>query len=895
VSRRGILLVLCCLTASFGAAGENRLRNPSFETDADRDGQPDHWAAEGDRDTVEQTLRLDTGRDGRRCARLACTRFRKENPASHAMVCQLGIPVQRGKVYRVSLWVRAEGIVGEMVSVALSDTETWQSCGLQDGFLATREWVRHEFHFRAERTCGQGSRFQIWFASTGTLWLDDVEFVETGEELYRPGHSIPADDRTNRVPNASFECGTGGWGSAEWDKTAHWGGSMNRLFGTLDTEYARHGRQSLRIHLSPENQPVSYFDYFEMHRVAIRAPLTANIGWIEVEPEKPYALSAYLKAAKEGTPARLAVREFQGGHHDKAVRVGTDWQRHALRFRPSKKWCYVLAGPDLRESEEQEATVWVDAVQLERGTAPTPFQPRSPVELALATEPEGRFVGDWERPPGMRVNLSKAGDARPAELAVRVTDIFDHEVLRLPLAQVSRFGEHRLDVFGNGARGYYRVQATLDATGAKQHQSIRLALVPPRAGADSRFGVNHAYPWPHLLDLCRKAGLTWVRDWSLKWHDIEPEKGRFTFEEADQQIDRVLDRGLRVLAMVPFPSSRWASTADAKLKARTDYRGRCETVAMAPRDAAEFENFVFRTVSHYKGRIRWWQVFNEPVFTTYSLPRKHGYTGKDYARWTQAFVRAARRADPNCKILAGIGYVREGQILEDWEQFLAAGGAKGVDAVDIHHYPRLRPPEFIEPLLERLNALMDRHGGRKPIWCTEYGYYADDEPWAVPLPHHGFNRPLESEALQAAYAVRWASLLFANGVEKIFYHAGTCDGVNRDSLQGIFFEYGGQPHKVYAAQAVMAHLLTPSCRFVRRLHLGEGVRGYLFQDTGRAVAVVWAPKQVEATPVRIADARVELWDMAGRRRAAQEFTPRGMPAYLVGEGLSAKELAAALR
>ncbi len=82
---------------------------------------------------------------------------------------------------------------------------------------------------------------------------------------------------------------------------------------------------------------------------------------------------------------------------------------------------------------------------------------------------------------------------------------------------------------------------------------------------------------------------------------------------------------------------------------------------------------------------------------------------------------------------------------------------------------------------------------------------------------------------------------------------------------------------------------------MRTLFLGEGVRGYLFQDTGRAVAVAWAPSSVEAKPVRITDQRVELWDMAGRKRAAQEFTPRGMPAYLVGEGLSAKELAAALR
>lgn len=258
------LCLLLCLLAAAAAGGTNLVRNPSFEADGDRDGSPDHWAAAGDRQSVQQSLRLDKGRDGRRCARLTCTRFRGENPASHAMLCQLGVPVKRGTVYRVSLWARAEGIAADLVSVALSDTAAWQSCGLSDGFLPTTDWERYEFLFRAERDCAEKSRFQIWFNSTGTLWVDDVEFVAAGRELYRPGHIISARGKKNLVPNASFECRTGGWGSAEWDRAVHWGGRMNRLFGELEAAQAVHGKHSLRIQLSAKNQPVSYFDYFEL-------------------------------------------------------------------------------------------------------------------------------------------------------------------------------------------------------------------------------------------------------------------------------------------------------------------------------------------------------------------------------------------------------------------------------------------------------------------------------------------------------------------------------------------------------------------------------------------------------------------------------------------------------
>jgi hypothetical protein len=281
-------------------------------------------------------------------------------------------------------------------------------------------------------------------------------------------------------------------------------------------------------------------------------------------------------------------------------------------------------------------------------------------------------------------------------------------------------------------------------------------------------------------------------------------------------------------------------------------------------------------------------IWNKITFriASYSLPRKFGYGGADYARWTKVFAQSARRANPECRVLAGLGALSQGQIMEDWRQFIEAGGLEAVDAVDIHHYPGLRPPEYIEPALEQLVELMEKRGARRPLWLTEYGYYADDEPSSVPMPNSGFDILLADEQQQAAYVVRWTTIMLAGGVEKIFYHAGTCDAVDRDSLQGIFYEYAGCPHKIYAAQAVMAQLFTPSCRFVRRLDLGDAIRGYLFRDGDRTVATVWAPKSAGVGAVRLANDKLQLWDIMGRPQAARQFTPDGTPVYLIGEGLS---------
>jgi hypothetical protein len=625
---------LACLAAwaiaTAAPAETNLVDNPSFEEDADGDRVPDGWRFSGD-GNVAQKLTLDTGRDGRRCARLACTQFTAVGSASHAMLCQADVPVTRGKNYRVAFWARAEGIAGDVVSVALSDTSVWDNCGLQAAFAPAPDWKRYEFIFQATRDCPRASRFQIWFSSTGTLWMDDVEFVEGDRDLYRPGDVIPAAGNVNLVPNASFECGTAGWGSIALDRMVHWGGNMNRLFGEEDSSEAFHGRTSLKIALSPESRPVSYFDYYDLSRQPILAPMAANIGFLEVEPGKRHTLSVYMKADRAGTAAVLGIRQFQGGGFEEAVRLSTDWQRYTLKFTPASRWCYVMAGPDLRAKRDNSdvpdrATVWLDAVQLEEAETPSGFGTRRPVEFGIWTDQVGN-VFDWSDPLKFhfRVSADRPTENSQATIEFHLFDFFDREVwsdrkeVRLTEGEAGRGfrqeGELAVDQSPQ-LRGAMRLRAKLTVGNVVSEQSMRLAAIAVHSGDDSRFGMNHAYPWPHLLDLSRKAGLVWVRDWSCKWQEVEPERGRFDFAETDYQIDRPLDHGLRVLGLLPFPSAHWSSAAPADYDLRGGYVSQREHVAYASADEGAFANYVGKTVAHYADRVTWWQVFNEPVFTS---------------------------------------------------------------------------------------------------------------------------------------------------------------------------------------------------------------------------------------------------------------------------------------
>ena len=103
---------------------------------------------------------------------------------------------------------------------------------------------------------------------------------------------------------------------------------------------------------------------------------------------------------------------------------------------------------------------------------------------------------------------------------------------------------------------------------------------------------------------------------------------------------------------------------------------------------------------------------------------KH-YTQADYVALLQTAASAMRKSDPGCKVMGGIaGGPREGT-----KEVLAAGILKHVDIFNLHIYPGTRAPEKYAAEMDELLAAMDAHGGRKPIWMTEFSYYgADDLP-----------------------------------------------------------------------------------------------------------------------------------------------------------------------
>ena len=129
------LVFLVLNAAALGHAAEtNLVANGSFEQSQRKAGVPDDWSSAGN-PAIHQHLTLATGRDGKLCAKLACTEFNGDGPDFHAMICQTGkISVRQGQWYRISFWAKADGTKSGAVELALTNTRRWENAGLEEVF-----------------------------------------------------------------------------------------------------------------------------------------------------------------------------------------------------------------------------------------------------------------------------------------------------------------------------------------------------------------------------------------------------------------------------------------------------------------------------------------------------------------------------------------------------------------------------------------------------------------------------------------------------------------------------------------------------------------------------------------------------------------------------------------
>lgn len=273
------------------------------------------------------------------------------------------------------------------------------------------------------------------------------------------------------------------------------------------------------------------------------------------------------------------------------------------------------------------------------------------------------------------------------------------------------------------------------------------------------------------LRLLSSAGVKYLRR-DFLWHEIEPAKGNFDFSGYDRIVDEARNYGMEFIGLLAY-GNNWASEASKKCVES----GMSGCTNYPPDKPEDFGNFVFHTVSHFKDRVHFWEIWNEPnfginFFKPFSDPKK-------YSEILKAGYTSTKLADPRAIVSFGgvlmPDYEIEPSGIEFLQDVMKAMPEPGnyFDAFSFHPYmypyPPSIPPEqdsspsqgsIITMIDSVYKTITDLKISSMPLWITEIGWPTYESV---------------SETVQAAYLIRSLLLSLVKGIE-IYCWYTTYDG-----------------------------------------------------------------------------------------------------------------------
>lgn len=293
--------------------------------------------------------------------------------------------------------------------------------------------------------------------------------------------------------------------------------------------------------------------------------------------------------------------------------------------------------------------------------------------------------------------------------------------------------------------------------------------------------------WPIArIAQVRELGARTIRD-DLPWSKGEPQPGRYDFDsESARYIRTACAQGIDVLLMVK--------------PANPGYDG--GRTAHTPEAQAAFGRFVGALLDAFGDRcVRGVEIGNEINADGMDLPAGVD-RAQTYAGLLAAVHRSVKPAHSGVQILGGSTNVIGTGFLET---IFRAGGLADMDGVVVHPYRD--HPDGLDLELDRLRAAMQRAGGGKPIWATEFGSQFDD-PRAA-----------------ASFLLRATAMLSAAGVHAAYWY----DLVDEPAYRNIgLYDGAVQPKPAGRAMQLMLRDLLQHGAAVRQDMGDPNVFAYRF-------------------------------------------------------------------
>ncbi|MCC3371904.1 sugar-binding protein [Cohnella sp. REN36] len=529
----------------------------------------------------------------------------------------------------------------------------------------------------------------------------------------------------------------------------------------------------------------------------------------------------------------------------------------------------------------------------------------APIALPYVVDlqPAGNYTGIYttEEAPGLALSLD-AGAAAHAfriDYAVRRADGDKALVVSGTKSYALGADERLSDTLsfapGLSAVGTYDVSASFAVDGDDQPglaKAMRFAIAsraapvgPPDLDNESVFGLNthYALNWKDdIIDGARKLGARHHRSgivWETADRNAKDASGTkiYDYTESDALLNKLYGYGFNQITVLGIDKNAYYQNGTVNTAASLQAMG----------------DFVYRTVDRYKGKIRQWEMPNEPEI--FSKP----YIPEEFVQIQKTAYLNLKKADPDAMLLAGD---HTSSVLSVLPKELALGSYDYADAYSFHPYVYNSMPDgSLSKLIGGVKDLVNAYGGWKDYYLTEGGW---------PTAKAGY--PSVSEETQRDYIVRaFLNYMTMDQVKAYEYYNYKNDGTD-DRYYDIFWgitDNDGRPKLAYAAvNQLMTEL--DRARYVGTWDAGDpNVSVEVFLNGARPVVVAWRHVDAKDDPaVKPATSVVSLpFDAAGvtakdvngvalplaSANGASPLTVGSAPVYLTGVPASFVRQAAA--
>lgn len=659
----------------------------------------------------------------------------------------------------------------------------------------------------------------------------------------------------NILANGGFEVGMGhGWGLWERDE---WVASL------WDPSQAYEGTASARIPRWRELVSRGY----------------------RLRGNREYTLSAWVRTEGSGQ----VTLQVDGGNGlllppgqppavvlKKTFNTTTNWQRFSLS---GVLWDYPTGDYHVRIlcRENLGQYSWVDAVQLEEGGV-SDYSPATALEVGLVSGTAHNLYFDDEAIV-MQLRVSNSGNEDASvSIPYKVYDYLNEIVLEGSTnVTVSAAGHWSGNLDLNpGRRGAFRVLLWVDGVdGSREEVSFGVVPRPRTMGVDTNSSIGiHSEFTTRQFDALQRLGIKWNRASStsqaFRWNVIEPEQGQFVWSDDDMSL--AADYGLAVLAVLGVGWPAWADVGGLP-------------------DLDAWESFVENVVRHYKGDVKYWEIWNEPQYKLSA-----GFYGELLKR----AVAAINRADPHAQIV-GLGGIAQPSLANPILEYLGAEWvAANLDAVSTHLYPKA-------PLQWYQDFSTVRENYSTAVWNTEAGvwdrgfYTGENSSF---LQADGYIWPFKQSAryqlghLGAAELLAYGFLQsIGYGMERfIYYDARIVVGPASHFTHPTIFEYDDSIRVKGIAYAVLAWLFDHA-QGMGDISPDSDSHMYLCNRDGTPIMGLWSSDFLgRQLHLGLEPGQMRVYDMMGNLVTinGQQVPYNGRPVYVEGVGVDVDAFRAAV-